>query len=378
MPRKKAVRHERAHGQGSIRELPGGKVRAWRPPQDGRRVSKTFSGPTARFRAERWLAGLDVGSGVTVALWFETWYARRAARLRPNTRRNYQELILYLADIQDRPLADLTADDWQRTIDQLLTRYGRGTIASARSIWSGALAAAVREGLLSSNPLVETRLPRETEQPPKAWRSDEVARLLAGADESAGHYRAFLHLALSAGLRLGELRALEWSDLDLREMTVTIARSLDNATAEAGPTKSGRVRVVDLPAETAELLAEHRKHQPPACRLVLGRTDGPYDASTFRAWLRRLCVHVGVTPLPPHSARHTFASLAIAAGVSIPAVSAALGHANAAITGRVYAHFIEQQERRTATALGAALYGSPGTSGGTSARDLHASGALTR
>jgi integrase len=205
----------------------------------------------------------------------------------------------------------------------------------------------------------------------KVWRADEVARLLAGAAESAGHYQAFLHLALACGARLGELRALRWSDLDLRAQAVTIARSLDNASDAEGPTKSGRVRVVDLPPETVELLAGHRLHQPPSCQLVLGRPDGPYDPATFRTWLRRLCQRVGVPALPPHSLRHTFASLAIAAGVSIPEVSKALGHANPAITGRVYAHFIEQHQRRTARALGSALYGPSGTPEGDLHRQLH-------
>lgn len=377
MPRGKRVRrNERGHRTGSLKDLGDGKVRAWKPPRDGRRASRLFHPPAARAKAEAWLAGLEQGPSMLLGVWLELWADRRWARLRPNTRRNYRMFAAWLADIKDRPLASLTANDWQATLDRLLATHARSSIKAARSIWSGALAAAVRAGHLDSNPLAETVLPREEEKIPPAWRSDEVRRLLAAC--VGDPHEAFVHLGLATGLRLGELRALVWDDVDLVGLTVTVSKALDNGPASTrGPTKSGRVRVVDLPRETADLLAECRKRQPPAQQLVLGH-PGPYAAQTYRKVLRRLCRRAGVTPLTPHSLRHTFASLAIDNGVSLPELAEALGHANARITGEIYVHYVERQRKRTAKAIGGALYGGSAAEKSDLHHRLHTDGGLTR
>lgn len=380
MPRKRVRRNEREHGRGSIKDLADGSARAWRPPQpDGKRPSRVFHPPNARQKAEAWLRGLEAGPTMTLGLWNELWVTRRAARLRPSTLPLYRRWFGWLTPLAPRQLASITADEWQQTIDNLLTRYSWVQVHRARAMWSAALSAAVRAGHLTSNPLLDTALPRPEEKIPPAWSREDALRLLAAA--RGERHEAWLHLALSAGLRMGELRALTWPGLDLRDVdraTVTVARSLDNRTDKEGPTKSGKVRVVDLPPETAELLAAHRKRQDPACSLVLGRVDGPVDPTTYRWWLKRLCASAGVAYHPPHALRHTFASLAIERGVPLTDLSDALGHASIIVTGEVYSHFISRQARRTARALGDALYGAPEPEISTLHRQMHNPDASTR
>lgn len=372
-PKKRVRRNERAHRTGSIKDLPDGSARAWRPPQpDGTRPSKLFHPPDARAKAEGWLKGIEPGPSMPLGVWAEVWCTRRWARLGPRTRRNYVRLLGYLEPLAPRALASLTVDDWQRHIDALLERQTRTSVAVARSLWSAVLGAAVRAGHIAANPLLETALPRAVEKVPPAWRQDEVRRLLAAAE--GHHHAAWLHLGLSLGLRMGELRALEWTDVDLPNLRVTISKGLDNETDESGPTKSGRIRILDLPVEAAQILADHAKRQPPGTLLVCGHDGRAYDPQTYRDWLRGLCDRAGVARHHPHAMRHTFASLAIAAGVPLTDVSQALGHADIGITAKVYSHAIRAAERLAANAMSRALYGA--------SEDLHTNlhnpGAATR
>lgn len=363
MPRKRVRRNERDHGQGSIKTLPDGRVRAWRPPKPHptdptrrARPSRLFEGKDARRRAEAWLAGIEPGPSMTWATWAEIWYTRREATLRETSRRRYRQYFALLTPIADRPLDQLGADEWQLHINRLLDTHARTTIDRARGIWSAALSAAVRAGHLSANPLLETILPTPDEQPPKAWTAGELRRLLAAA--RGHHHEAFLHLGHSTGLRLGEMRALEWRDIDFEELTVTVSKSMNNDSYKVGPTKTGRTRLVPLPAEAAQILSAHAKRQLLGTTLVIGRPGGAYHPSTLRAWLQRLCKTAGVTPLTPHALRHTFASQSLADGVDLPALSQVLGHANVIITATVYAHFITRRDRPTAKAISRRIYGS--------------------
>ncbi len=148
--------------------------------------------------------------------------------------------------------------------------------------------------------------------------------------------------------------ALTWADVDLANGTATIRASLDNSRSTLGPTKTRRVRVVDIPDDVVRVLAEHRKRQRASERYVFGHDGRAYRPRTYRSWLDVRCRAAGVPSLPVHSLRHTCASLALDAGVPVQDVARQLGH-SVQTTQKVYAHFIGQGQRRAANALGAAF-----------------------
>ncbi len=113
----------------------------------------------------------------------------------------------------------------------------------------------------------------------------------------------------------------------------------------------------DLRAELVPILVAHRARQKPRAEYVCAslRTGRTVSHTTLGDWLRDICKAAGVTVLPCHATRHSYASLLISAGVPIPEVSKALGHASPAITMRVYAHVIDAKSRRGAAAIGGVL-----------------------
>jgi integrase len=348
--------HSRGWHEGTVKEVRPGVWRAWRArvktgSGSTLRPSRTFAGPEAAERAALWAKG-DVGPAVLLlGDWLNRWLTLRRPTLAANTYDHYRRDVLACAPLAGRPLADLTVDDWQALTNGLLARWARSHVA----VWRGNISVALRAAMpdqLATNPLAKVKLPKPDEQPPKAWRQDEIDRLLAAA--AGGTHEPWLVFSLGTGVRLGEARALRWADVDLAARTATIRASLDNSRSTRGPTKTRKVRVIDLPDEVIKLLADHRKRQPAGAELVFGHDGRAYRARTYRSWLATRCTEAGVTPLPPHSLRHTYASLAFDALVPVQDVARQLGH-TVETCQRTYAHFIGDGMRRAAKAIGKAL-----------------------
>ena len=192
-----------------------------------------------------------------------------------------------------------------------------------------------------------------------AWNRDEVAILLEAARVREPRFHPLLAFLLATGCRKGEALGLEWQDVDFgaedRPARARIRRAWVRGTL--GTPKDAEARSVLLPAALAgilrELLVERRREglrrgwpEVPAavfCSETGGRLD---ERNVTRSWdrVRRKAQEQGVRPLRLHDARHTYASLALAAGKSIRWVATQLGHANPELTLRVYAHAMRSEE----------------------------------
>lgn len=365
MPKPAQIRspkpHERAWHEGTVKEVRPGVWRAWRArarDATGRstRPSRTFTGDGAVDRARAWAKGDVAPPVLLLGHWLDRWLALRRPTISPNTYDRYRRDVLACGPLAGRPLAGLTVDDWQGLTNALLDRWSRYHVA----IWKGNISVALRTAIpdhLAANPLARVRLPKADEQPPKAWRQDEVDRLLAEA--AGGVHDPWLLFCLGTGVRLGESRALLWADVDMAGRTATIRASLDNSKSTRGPTKTRRVRIVDVPDIVCDQLAALRKRQPTAQTFVFGYTpkggkERAYRPRSYRSWLLTRTKAAGVSDLPPHSLRHTYASLALDAGVPVQDVARQLGH-SVETCQRTYAHFIGDDLRRAAKAIGKAL-----------------------
>lgn len=354
--------HQRSWHEGTVREVRPGVWRAERPrvkdAATGRssRPSRTFNGDGAEQRATAWARGDPEPTVVVLGDFLNRWLARVRPTISPNTYDSYRRHVLACKPLAGRPLAGLTPEDWQTLTNTLLTRWSRYHVA----VWKGNVSVALRTAVprhLASNPLAGVKLPKRQEEPPKAWTQAEVDRLLAVSAGKA--HEPWLLFSLGTGVRLGEARALLWRDVDLAARTATIRASLDNNTSERGPTKTRKLRVIDLPDEVCDALAELVKRQQPGQALVFGYLpkrgkERAYRPRSYRSWLKTRCTEAGITPLPPHSLRHTCASLALARRVPVADVARQLGHSVETCT-RTYSHYVNEGLRVMAGAMSGAL-----------------------
>jgi integrase len=171
-------------------------------------------------------------------------------------------------------------------------------------------------------------------RPPHDFSPETVAEWQRINDQDA----ALVTVAAFTGLRLGELLALRWSDVDFAGARITVARAM-SAGEEASTTKSRRFRVVPLADQAAAELERisRRRHFTGRGDIVFCRADGgPLDRTTVRKRFQRAQQEAGVRVRRFHDLRHTFGSLAIRNLDSVT-VQAMMGHSRLTTTER-YLH----------------------------------------
>lgn len=308
----------------------------------------------------------------------DEWLPAVRRSLRPSTFRNYNGLLAHVSPtLGHLLLRNLTAPMLNRLYAELLDGEDErrplspSTVRLIHTLVRQALADAVKWNRIARNPA-------DAAEPPSAsaarsrkmdtWTKEQVRAFLGGvADDRL--YAAW-RLAVTTGMRRGELLGLRWRDLDLDASRCSIIQTLIEG--PGGPqlsepkTNAGR-RNVALDPQTVAALRAHRKAQA-AEKLALGpayqgnngfvfcREDGaPIWPSTFSRSFER---HAKAAELPRirfHDLRHTHATLALEAGIHPKVVSERLGHANISITLDTYSHAIPAMQEDAAAKVAALI-----------------------
>jgi integrase len=216
-----------------------------------------------------------------------------------------------------------------------------------------ALQQAVRWRLLSVNVADLVDPPRR--QPPEmqALSPQEARQVLEAARDE--ELEALWVLALTAGLRQGELLALQWRDVDLEGGSLRVVASMVRMPGQepvrSEPKTARSRRQVWLSDGASAALRRHRQARP-SIGYVFAREDGrPLSTTTVWKHWQRLLRRAGVRPIRFHDSRHTAATLLLGRGVHPKIVSEMLGHATVAITLDVYSHATPAMSREAARAM---------------------------
>jgi len=361
------TRPRRTPGAGSLFQERTGR-RLWRgayivtDPLTRKAVRKYVSGHTPA-EANRRLRDAVVESlrekaaadSPTVAWWAERWLDTVAVRddIRPATVRSYRKVIRshVIPTLGSWPLADLRSGDVERWMGELKKRGLRpSTVALSRRVLGACLTDAERDGKAPRNAARLARAPHVEGTTRKRTLTAVEARALLDLARDDADAGLLVTLALGTGARVGELLALDWSDVDLAAGTVSITRSRSrNGT---GPTKSRRgVRTVALPPFAIVALTAQERRSGPVVATAEGLPLIPERAG--ERW-RRLRERAGLDGLRFHDLRGTYATLALARGVPAKALADVLGH-DPAVLLRTYAGPIEGGRDAIAAAIGEAL-----------------------
>lgn len=358
--------------------------------RDRRKVRKTFD---SRAEAKAWRAeastaaakgSLRAAKRTTIKQAWEAWYAaaqdgairnRSGQPFKPSSLRAYEQAMRLhvLPELGGTRLASLHRPDLQRFTRRMEAAGSqpstvRGAILPLRAIYKHA----VEIGDLAVNPTAGLSLPASQGGRDRIATPAEAQALLSALPETRD--RALWATALYAGLRLGELQALRWKDIDLAGGVIRVEHGWDAKEGAIGPKSVKGRRRVPIPAILRAYLAEHLLDQ--------GRPSGPglaFGSDAKRAFCARTMTSradvawrkAGLSRITPHECRHTFASLMIAAGVNAKALSTYMGHANISITLDLYGHLMPGSETEAAdlldTYLDGAIQAGTGASTGASA-----------
>lgn len=343
---------------GAYKDVRLGKLRA---------PSKT----TINVAAAEWLMGARSGAILT----------RSGGRYKPSALRSYAEALRLriLPEFGRVKLTELQTADLYRFAERLRATgldgsTIRNTFLPLRAVYSRA----VQLGEVAVNPTSGLRLPTGKGTRERVAAPAEAAALI-GALPIAD--RALWATALYAGLRRGELKALDWESVDLANGVIYVTHGWDREAGLIDPKSRAGHRKVPIPTALREHLIEH-KVQHLAERgsdrgLVFGRTaEVPFQETSLvnrakRAWGWRLAPNPtpgakprkiwvkrcddALNPIGLHECRHTYASLMAAAGVSPKELQEFMGHADISTTLTRYGHLFPGSEAKAAAALDALL-----------------------
>ena len=254
--------------------------------------------------------------------WMEHWYethSRPAAR--PGTRRIYEGYLrLYIRPgLGHIPLNRLTAKDmqqffvWLKTEGRADQSDGETGLADSQlrnihSLCRRALEKAVSENLIPQNPASGCKLPPARKGEMNVLSRESMQKLLIQAKEEK-YYELFL-LEFATGLRLGELTALQWEDLNLTTGELRISKQavvIGSGVVVTEPKTKAAVRTLLLPPKVLEVFREYRKRN--VSRWLFPspkKEDSPLLPSVVRQRLHRLLDHAGCERVRFHDLRHPY------------------------------------------------------------------------
>ena len=365
----------RSPGEGSISQRSDGR---WQASLQVDGIRKTVYGKTRRevhaklveLKRQAAVSGSlpDAGSRTTGDL-LDSWLDTTAPNLKQTTLAHYR----LLCDTYLRPclgsvrLDRLTPVRIQQLYSGLQKKGHNRTARLVHCVLHQACELGVLWRRLPSNPTEHTVRPKYKAERKEVWMPDELATFLEGAQ---GHWlRPLWVLGIASGCRLGELLGLTWLDVGDDGEAIQVVRTLHRVEGEyrVGTTKtSASDRRVSLPSEGVAALLAQKQQQAKWWAEVgddwehwglvfTGKTGRPLHRSVVAHALKRECRRLGIREVTPHGLRHLHASLLLAEGLPVPAVSARLGHANPSITMAVYAHAIGTEDKVAAEAIGRAM-----------------------
>jgi integrase len=369
---------KRANGEGSISKREDGRWTARISLPGGKR--KDFYGKTRAEVAEKLAAatkqrtdGLPfVKEKQTVEDFLNSWLEASRSSIRDRTYETYETILrIHVTPfVGKKRLARLAPLDLQKLYGERLTAgLSAASVRKVHSIVHRALEQAVRWELVVRNVADLVTPPRIGHRDMTTLSPAQARKLLDIVQ--ADRLGALYVLAITTGMRLGELLALRWKDVDLTDGSLSVRGTLYRAAdglVIGEPKTSGSRRKISLGVSAVEALRSHKVNQN-AERLLAGKWEDNglvfsnevgrpiEDTNLRRRSFEPLLVKADLPRIRFHDLRHTAATLLLAQGVHPKIVSERLGHSRVSITLDLYSHVTPTMQRQAAEAMESILQG---------------------
>jgi integrase len=310
------------------------------------------------------MTGLMPDREATVATFSAQWLDHVAHRVKPTTLKRYRELLVVhvVPAIGPVRMTDVRPATVSKVMTRVLEVRSPRTAINMYRVLSEMLGEAVRWGVIGTNPAAAIRPPRA---PRPALHVPDARTCATILERARGRQiEGPVILAIGTGMRLGEILAVRWKDVDLERKVLRVTATLSYVGGEftfPQPKTSRARRSIDLPAFVVAWLRRQRRAQAER-RLFYGETWTDYGVALddiagapFAPWsvsadFRRFAEELEISGTRFHDLRHAHATQLLADGVHPKAVSERLGHSSVAFTMDTYAASIPSLGRAAADA----------------------------
>lgn len=343
-------------------------------PITGKRRRKKQRGFKTKRDAEKALALLEADvykgtyfepSSIQLKEHVSDWFRSKKNSISIQTAITYEaylknRVIPYIGHVQ---LAHLTPALLQNYVNDLKDEgLASSSIKKIYSIVKSALDFAVNMDLLPSNPITKLQLPKDSKKEMAVWEVPEIQAFQKAASLDR-LYPAF-YLAITTGMRRGEILGLRWRDVDLEKEMLYVRQTLSKDGKQflsEAKTKTS-IRSIKLSNDTVVLLKKHKAvvakeklwlgSEYEDNDLIISTSKGtPINPENLKRTFQRLIKEADVPAIRLHDLRHTHATMLLAGGVNVKVISERLGHSNIKTTLDIYSHVLPSMQEEAANRI---------------------------
>lgn len=279
------------------------------------------------------------GSNTLLSEWLLIWIESETG-IKDSTRQLYKRhirnhIVPKLGKVQ---LKKLSADMIQRFIDSL--DLSPSTVKLVFNVLESGLKSAEEKGLIA-NIWAKVKLPKKKKSEVEILTPNEQHRLESVLSEKND---IGILICLYTGLRIGELCALKWQDIDFDNAVMHIKGTqtrTDGKLTITSPKSAASVRTIPIPDCLMHELMQHKSNS----EFVISRKGNAVDVRSYRRRFKKLLSTAELPDRKFHVLRHTFASRALEVGMDYKTLSEILGHASVSITMDLYVHVLDEHKR---------------------------------
>ena len=306
--------------------------------------------------------------------WIDFWYQNyKKLSLRPSTQAAYENVIYkhIIPEIGKIVLERLNANDLEQFYarmkkngrlqykdalgDGVSDRIVRACHAHCRS----ALEKALEDGLVHTNVAVGCKIPPKKAKEMKVLTEEEMQRFLIQAKYD-GYFEICL-LALTTGMRRGEIMGLQWQDLDFESGKLKIRRQayyLNGKMQTSEPKTKTSTRTIKLPEAVLNVLKKLKETTDSRWMFPSPKVDDvPRNPNTLQKKIRKVLERADCKRIRFHDLRHTFATTALANGLDIKTLSSIIGHVSSSTTLDIYLHSTDKMQKEAARSIDRGIRG---------------------
>lgn len=266
-------------------------------------------------------------------------------------------------------LSELTPFLVQQFVTELTShgnlKTGKGlaanTVNSIITVVQQSMFTAHSIGFVDGYEMNNVKRPKTQEKPVECFTPAEQKKIEQAVLTDRREKMKGILICLYTGLRIGELMALEWEDIDLRKGELKVTKSCHDGKDESGklcriietPKTAHSIRVIPLPKQIVPILREMKKGNNSP--LVITDKGKIPSVRAYQRSFELLLAKLGLPKRGFHSLRHTFATRAIECGMDVKSLSELLGHKNSVVTLNRYVHSLMEHKKAMMDKLGKIL-----------------------